>query len=225
MRKLKASQLIFEEGRRREANFLVRMYHYSDRVPAAVQHVFTFSFNGEVIAAAMFSSPAVHWSEDVLELTRLVRKDGLQVPLSRLISLGCKKLKQYGFDLLVSYADKNERHTGIVYQASGWMYHGVRESRLDGCILNGKFVPGRTLNARFGTQSVVKLQKRFPRIIPCYDDGKHLYWRALLKRGKSKANRLGLRNEPYPKPKQWASKEEKIEHMRWALERISKCEK
>lgn len=34
---------------------------------------------------------------------------------------------------------------------------------------------------------------------PHFDEGKHIYWRALNKSGKRKALRLGLENKPYPK--------------------------
>lgn len=36
--------------------------------------------------------------------------------------------------------------------------------------------------------------------VPHFDSGKYLYWKALSKAGKRKADRLGLKALPYPKP-------------------------
>ena len=38
------------------------------------------------------------------------------------------------------------------------------------------------------------------RFEPHFDEGKHLYWKPLMVAGKTRAKRLGLRDEPYPKP-------------------------
>jgi len=42
-------------------------------------------------------------------------------------------------------------------------------------------------------------------IEPHYDEGKHLYWRALSKSGQRKAQELKLATMPYPKPKKEAA--------------------
>jgi hypothetical protein len=184
-----------------EANGLVMRYHYSRRAPANVQFVGTlhldgglFGGDGEAVAAAFFSIPPTRWTEPVLELSRLVRRDGERPPLTLLIRLCLNALKRAGSDLVVSFADKTQGHEGIVYRAANWVYAGCRERAMDGVLIDGAFHPGRTCNSLFGTRSPAKLRQLFPHkvIEPHYDEGKHLYWKALGRSGERKAHRLGL---------------------------------
>jgi hypothetical protein len=199
--------LHFHTGQLDEAITLVKRHHYSRRAPANVQVVGTlhdegglFGDHGEAVAACFFCFPAAQWKEPVLELTRLVRTD-LRIPLTPLISMTAKVCKARGWDLLISYADKEQGHHGGIYQAASWDYDGARERQLMGCIVNGEKIHGRTCNHLWGTRSPEKLRQIVKGDVqPHYDEGKHLYWRALGSRGKAKAARLGLKALPYPKP-------------------------
>ena len=199
----------FQTGRLDEAIDLVIRHHYSRRAPATVAVAGTwhsdgglFGDFGPVVAACLFSIPPTKWSEDVLELSRLVRCD-MPVPLTGLISATAKACRAYGADLLVSYADQMQGHHGGIYQAASWAYAGKRNRAVDGCIVDGVFVPGRSCNKKWDTRSPTKLSEKLGRRVrPHYDEGKHLYWRALNRAGKAKARTLGLRSMPYPKPDQ-----------------------
>jgi len=206
---MSAADLHFRTGNMDEAVALVKAFHYSHRAPANIQLVGTFHTAGGLfgdfgpaVAAIFFSIPPARWSEDVLELSRLVRHDDCRVPLTRLIAMACRRLKSDGVDLLVSCADAGAGHHGGIYQACSWAYHGQQNCRMDGLQINGQFVPGRTCNNLYGTQSPTKLRHLKPKwkIEPHYDIGKHLYWRALSRSGKAKAARLGLKRLAYPKP-------------------------
>lgn len=203
--------LHFHIGRNNEAHDLIQIHHYSGRWPGNVQVVGSwhepgglFGDAGSIVAACVFSIPPTRWSESVLELSRLCRRPDQAPALSGLISLTAKWVRQRGLaDLLVSFADDTHNHHGGVYQASSWAYDGKRERRMDGLVVNGEFVAGRSANSRWGTRSPTRLAKQIGthhEIIPHYDDGKHLYWRALNKRGKRQAERMGLASMPYPKP-------------------------
>jgi len=188
---------------------LIRSYHYSRRMPGNIQHCYVarcrgglFGDHGEVLAAAIFSIPPTRWSEEVIELTRLVRNETYSVPLSSLISFSCANLKKNGWSLAVSFADQQQGHHGGIYQASGWNYDGRRERRMDGLLINSVFKPGRSCNSQWGTRSPEKLRKILPshHIEPHFDEGKHLYWKPLSIAGRSRARRLKLKALPYPKP-------------------------
>jgi len=203
-------KIFYASNRLNEASALVEKYHYSHRPPANVQFVGSihlggglFGDLGECVAACFFSIPPTRWKESVWELSRLVRKDDFQFPLTQLISKCCNWIKN-SQDLLVSFADIGFHHHGGIYQAASWNYHGARDSRMDGLIVNGEFVPGRTANSLWGTRSPQKLKGLKPlwEITPHYDIGKHLYWRALSKSGQIKAEKLSLFKLPYPKPSQ-----------------------
>jgi hypothetical protein len=204
-----ASSLFFHVGFEDDAFPLILRYHYSRRVPSAVQFVGTFHLagglfgsRGECVAAVVFSIPGTRWGETVWELSRLVRVGGQRVPLTKLLALATARIRREGqIDLLVSFADWTQRHVGTVYQAAGWEYDGKREQTMDGLTVNGTFVPGRSRNSLWGTRSPDRLGVVLPTatIEPHYDDGKHLYWKALSASGRAKAARLGLRSRAYPK--------------------------
>ena len=201
-------QVHFHLNQRAAADSLVKRFHYSHRLPGNVRLVGTwhldgglFGDTGPAIAACYFSSPPTRWSEPVLELSRLVRHDGDCPPLSGLISQTCRWAQAQGADLLVSFADVTHDHHGGVYQAASWQYAGLREPRMDGVIVAGNFIPGRSANAMFGTRSPSRIQERHNITVePHYDKGKHCYFRCLNRGGRAKAERLGLVSQPYPKP-------------------------
>lgn len=195
--------LFFRDNQWNDACALVEKYHYSGRVPSNVQFVGSlhkpgglFGDAGEIVAAAFFSIPPTRWADHVLELSRLVRADE-QVPLSHLISASCASLKKRGERLLVSFADRTQGHHGGVYKACSWLYAGCRERRMDGVIYQGKFVPGRSANSRWGTRSPKRLAERGILVEPHYDEGKHLYFKPLGVAGKTRAKRLGLVSVPF----------------------------
>ncbi len=200
----------FAVGRQDDADTLVKAHHYSRRPPGNVQVVGTwhedgglFGDRGAAVAACYFSIPPTRWSEDVLELSRLVRSPQMTAPLSRLVSLTVKHVAwaKHG-NLLISFADRTQGHHGGIYQSCSWAYAGCRDRRQDGLLVDGTFIPGRSCNSRWGTRSPTKLAAmlRGHTVEPHYDEGKHLYWRALNRDGQKKAQRLGLEAMAYCKP-------------------------
>lgn len=199
--------LYLRTGRNADADALVIDFHYSARPPASVQQVVTwhedgglFGGDGPAVAACYFSIPPTRWSEEVFELSRLVRRPDCEKPLTGLISEACTLVKKK-IDLVVSFADKTQNHHGGIYQAASWNYAGARERACDGVMIAGVFHPGRSCNSVWGTRSPEKLALILKQPVePHYDEGKHCYWRALKPSGKMKAKRLGLAALPYPKP-------------------------
>ena len=117
----------------------------------------------------------------------------MNTPLSGLISATVRLCRRRGHDLLVSFADSTHGHHGGIYQAASWNYAGKRDKTVDGCIINGVFIAGRSCNSRWGTRSPVKLAVKLrTRVIPHYDEGKHLYWKPLNRKGREKARRLKI---------------------------------
>lgn len=198
----------FHLNDKRSLSQLVHDHHYSARLPGSIQLIATwhddgglFGDSGEAVAGLSFSSPPTRWSEPVLELTRLVRSDDCCRPLTGFIAEAVSWVRHKRMaDLLVSFADPTFGHHGGIYQAASWHYHGRRDAAVDGIVLNGKFIPGRTCNATWGTRSPEKLRGMGIPAEAHWDAGKHLYWRPVTRRGIVKAKRLGLLALPYPKP-------------------------
>jgi hypothetical protein len=191
-----------------DAQELVERFHYSQRWPSNVQLVMTaheegglFGTRGRAVAAVVYSIPPTRWSVPVYELARLVRRDDAPVSLSALIAASVRAIrKRQAADLLVSFADVQQGHHGGVYQASGWFYAGMRQPAMEGVVVDGVFVPGRSANSKWGTRSPDKLAARGVTALPKHDEGKHLYWRAVTQQGRTAAANIGLEVRPYPKP-------------------------
>lgn len=200
------SEELFYLGRNKAADKLVEVYHYSHKVPTNIQLCGTLIRDRQPIAAVFFSIPATRWSEKVLELCRLVRKEDVdpKPTLSQVISVACKQIKKKTeHDLLISFADSTQGHHGGIYQACSWNYHTIRKPRLDGFTIDGVLTAARTCNHRYGTsgQGLIKiLEAQGHTCVPHFDKGKHLYWKALNKNGEEKAKRLGFTKSSYPKP-------------------------
>lgn len=199
----------FRVGHMDDATELVKAHHYSRRMAGNVQYVCTwheagglFGDFGVAVAACTFSIPPTRWAKPVLELSRLVRSPQCNRPLTAFLSLAMSMLKRRGESLVVSFADMTQSHHGGIYQAASWQFSDYREPRQDGLIVNGTFVPGRSCNSRWGTRSPSRLAERLQGqdIVPHYDEGKFLYWKALNAKGRRDAAELNLRNVPYPKP-------------------------
>lgn len=197
------------DSAKQEAEDLVVKYHYSHRVPANVQCVVTahedgglFGDRGPAVAAVLFSIPPTRWSETVWELSRLIKIDGVDLPLTSLIAYACDIIRRRKeCHLLVSFADSTAGHHGGIYQAASWAFDRQRENSVSGIVVDGEYIPGRSANSRWGTRSPAALQERFGVTAENrWDTGKYLYWRALDKAGRQQAQRLGLRSMPYPKP-------------------------
>lgn len=167
-----------------------------------IQGCFGVFENDKLKAAIVFAIPAAKWRERVLELSRLVRLPDYTGKLTQLIAFACDELRREKWDLLISYADPAQGHHGGMYQAAGWNYGGFREPCMDGIILDGQFMHGRSCHHKWKTRSPSKLTILLPdrRVEPHYDSGKHLYWRALNVAGKTKAKRFKLNKLVYPKP-------------------------
>jgi hypothetical protein len=226
----KGNTFYFHTGERQTARELVLKYHYSGRCHENPILVGSLHFGGgglygdkgELVATCIFSlSNNNTWSlkkVDLIELVRLCRKEEVQVPLSWLVSRTVKEVKRLGrFDIAISYADATQDHHGGIYQACSWNFHTYRQPKEDGLIIDGKFVPKRSVSTRYGTYRRDKLGEMFDEVKQetlygtevktiewgsHVDKGKYMYWIPLNKTGKKIAKRvLNFETNEYPKPK------------------------
>ncbi len=184
---------------------LILRHHYSKRIPIGICFTMSIRNKNKIMATCYFSNmTAGHWGEDIIELSRLVKLNSFDYPLTQLISKSLKKLKKRGFDLVISYADSQQNHHGGIYQAASWNYHGIRgENSVCGYTIDGAFFHRRSLYSQFGSSSedvIKKIKKTGKKVKKVKEPGKHLYWKALNKKGKQKAKKLLLNSIAYPKP-------------------------
>lgn len=115
-----------------EAEDLIARNHYTHSLPSGKSHFVRFR-----TALVVWSIPAnnnianflLGWPGNVWELSRLWAPDGheknlLTMAISRAVEV-ISVLEEP--DVLVSYADPNVGHTGGIYRAASWIYHGESE--------------------------------------------------------------------------------------------------
>ena len=226
----KGNTFYFHTGEKQTARELVLKYHYSGRCHENPILVGSLHFGGgglygdkgELVATCIFSQSNNNtWSlkkVNLIELVRLCRKEEVQVPLSWLVSNTVKEVKRLRrFDIAISYADATQDHHGGIYQACSWNFHTYRQPKEDGLMIDGKFVPKRSVSTRYGTYRRDKLGEMFDEVKQetlygtevkniewgsHVDKGKYMYWIPLNKTGKKIAKRvLNFESNEYPKPK------------------------
>lgn len=188
---------------------LVRDFHYSARMPAAIQHCFAirkpgglFGDTGEDVAAAIFGQPAnASWPKTALELQRLVRRDDCGFQLSALVTFGLRWLRSNtNTPFALSYADTGENHHGGIYQASGWKYIRLSEGATilrDG---DGNYIHPRSVVGKYGTWARSFINEKHPDWSYCKDSAKHLYIFPLRQKWNTLSKKYGWQTLPYPKP-------------------------
>lgn len=125
--------------------------------------------------------------KQVLELTRLYIDDGYGKNIESLsISKSIHWLKKHWPKLkyLISFADPEQNHLGIIYQATNWLYTGI-SSKDEWYIIKNKRVHPRTVGERYGTRSMKKLEQMGIDVKRELMYGKHRYI-YIMKSGKQR---------------------------------------
>jgi hypothetical protein len=138
------------------ADSVVSNKHYSKRLGIFWEGFGLFQ-EDKLIGVCCFGQPSApiqkHAFKDrnfrLYELTRLVVDDGLQNAASFLISQSIKMLKER-FCAIISYADSAHGHSGIVYQATNWIYTGATVSHDNLYLVNGVPTHPMTLRDKLG---------------------------------------------------------------------------
>jgi hypothetical protein len=188
---------------------LVRDFHYSSRLPSAVQHVFAwrkpgglFGDFGEPLAAIIYGIPVNRsWPSDALELQRLVKHPSLESPLSEFVAWSLRYLRaNTNVPFVLSYADSGQGHHGGIYQATGFDF--VRISKGDSAFLDGsgKHVHGRSMFHAYGTRSQAVILAKFPSWQVTRDTDKYVYVKTIRQRRNALMKRFGWTPQPFPKP-------------------------
>lgn len=119
--------------------------HYAKRIPS-ISYAYGLFDGEELIGVCTFGSPAspslckgVMGEENkslVIELNRLCLKYNRKNEASYLVSNAIKLLPKP--KVIVSYADTDKNHLGVVYQATNFMFTGTSKPRTDMASADGK---------------------------------------------------------------------------------------
>ena len=116
-----------------EAKRLVETVHYSHTARSQQQvHVFVLHYNEAVVGAAIFGRPiSRHYDKDTLELRRFVLTDSMPRNSESYFLSRCLKWIQKNDRTVVrvvTFADPNAGHNGVIYRASNFMFDGEESS-------------------------------------------------------------------------------------------------
>ena len=186
------------------AKYAVEKWHYSRSMP--VGKTFKIGvweaqdYTGVIIfslgANKSIGCPYGLVQTEVCELTRVAVKTHAR-PVSEMLSHAIILLKQNnpGLRLIVSYADANQGHTGVIYQATNWFYTGEIESDL-GQMINGEIFHRRTVFTRYGRQDMDFLRRIDPQAHYVRGKPKHKY---LYPLDRAMRRQIAPLAQPYPK--------------------------
>lgn len=184
-------------------------FHYARAVPV-VQYAYSiFNDFGEWCGVIIFgggatphiASPYDKWQGQILELER-VALNGKQGHgnTSTAVSMCLKALKKEApwVDLIVSYADLDQGHAGILYQATNWIYTGVKNVGSRGAfIIHGKKMHPKTVYSNGWKQSLLWLREHVdPNAEEFITKGKHKY---IYPMNKPMRKRVEILADEYPK--------------------------
>ena len=136
--------------------------HYAKRTPI-MRYTFGLFDNDRILCGVCVFSPAPSrfWNNgghlfnkkhiiSVYELSRLILNDNHEKNLTSFFVGGCLKLIPKP-NVVISYADKNQNHSGYIYQATNFIYTGEAEPKNKSFdfIIYGKKYHGRNMNIEF----------------------------------------------------------------------------
>ena len=112
--------------------------HYAKRMPS-ITYAYGLFENNKLIGIVSYGSPpspslcsgiaGKRYKHLVLELNRLILKENKKNQESILIGASFKLLPKPR--IVVSYAEKEQEHIGVVYQATNFLYTGLSDKRTE----------------------------------------------------------------------------------------------
>ena len=116
---------------------------------------------------------------------------------SRVIGVVMRALRRHtSLKFVLSYADPEMGHVGVIYQATGWLYTGLSQATPLYDVGDGRPRHGRTLGHSFGTHSVEYLKRQGVPVRLVKRAPKHRYLYAIDPDVKT---RISVPVMPYPK--------------------------
>ena len=132
--------------------------HYAKRWPS-ITYAFGLFINGDLEGVCCFGTPSSaplrtglagpDFASSVLELNRLCLKSNAKNDASFLVSASIRLLARAGNFICISFADTEQGHSGYVYQACNFTYHGLSAKRTDWKVRGMEHLHGQTIADQF----------------------------------------------------------------------------
>lgn len=142
-------------------------FHYAKAVPVNTFGYSVFNNKNEWCGVVLYGTGANNNlatqynlnQGNVLELVRMAL-NGKQESTSKALAISLKLIKNAIplCKLIISYADKDQNHNGIIYQATNWYYVGTSmENKKDASyIIDGKRIHGKTISDKCKRYGLIK---------------------------------------------------------------------
>ena len=189
------------------AKFACENWHYSGVIPVGKLVKVGAWEDGVFIGAVIFGRGANNNmlkpfglnADQGCELVRIALNKH-KTPVSRIMAIAINFLKKSNPNLkmVVSYADKDADHHGGIYQATNWIYDGLKNPGTKGAfIIHGKKTHPKSVHSKGIKQNIDEVRKHLDANATIfYTKGKHRYLMPLDKETKKKLQSL---SKPYPK--------------------------
>jgi len=134
------------------AKYAVMNWHYSKAMPTGTLVKFGIWEDGNFIGAVLYGRGTnrhigSQYELDQFEICELVRValSAHKTPVSQIVAQTLKELKATnpGLRLVISYADPEQGHSGVIYKAGNWLFVGAPPS-MPYFVINGKKTHSRT---------------------------------------------------------------------------------
>lgn len=145
-----------KEITRAECEPFVMGIHYAKRWPS-ISYAFGLFNNDNLVGVVTYGTPPSaplkrgiagdELKESILELNRLCLLNNKPNEASYLVSKSLRLLPRN--KIIISFADTQQNHKGIVYQASNFMYCGLSAKRTDWKVKGKEHLHGQTIADEF----------------------------------------------------------------------------
>lgn len=189
----------------KQTKYACKFFHYAKRVPQSVYSYAIYNqglFCGVVVfgygANPQIARPYNLWQGQVLELVR-VALNGKQTCTSQALSMAMRQLKKDcpQIKIVVSYADMDQDHRGVIYQATNWLYMGEATKGAIKFYIRDKEIHKKTLFDRCKTGKIAKIKEIYKNDLRIErGKGKYKYIFCFCKKERKKYLKKAL---PYPK--------------------------
>ncbi len=135
-----------------DAHYLLLNVHYARRLPS-ISYAFGLFEGVELRGVITYGTPAAstlrtgvagpEYEEIVLELNRLCLAENRPNEASRLVGASLRMLPRPC--IVVSFADTEQGHEGVVYQATNFIYTGLSAKRTDWKVKGLEHLHGQTI--------------------------------------------------------------------------------
>jgi hypothetical protein len=195
-----------EKASIKATRYALMNFHYAKAIPSVQSSYSVFNDNNEwcgVICYSIGANKSIGTFAKlpigaVCELVR-VALNGKQESTSKALAISLKLVKKNNplLKLVVSYADMDMKHKGIIYQATNWYYLGETARGQSAFIINGRKTHNKTVHSRGIVESLKEVRKHLdPNATKFYSEGKQKYIYPL---DKSLIPLCKSLSKPYPK--------------------------